>query len=291
MMLRFLLTFLSATLLAGCGSQGVAPSQNDWPSPTPAIWQVTSPQGEIGWLFGTVHALPDGVEWRTTAFETAFADAGLLVVEIANLTDTQSSFSAFQQRAYFSDEGDLLQRVSADDRQLVAELIESANASEGDFTDMESWAAALVLAGGVRSGDPENGVDRALIASGKQVRGLESFDQQYAIFDTLPQADQVDLLVAIAREVKSADPNEALAFWLAGDLPALERLAADGMLADPELRAALMVDRNMDWLQQITALLDDGRKPFVAVGAAHLLGDTGLPALLQQSGYRVERLQ
>lgn len=281
---------LGAFLLAACGSSD-ADLREDWPSPTPAIWQITSPEGQTAWLLGTVHSLPDGVEWRSPPIETAFAKADLLVVEIADLANTQASFSAFRQSAYRSSEGELLLRVDGTERELLADLVERAGADADDFHEMDSWAAALVLAGGVRNGDPENGVDRALIASGKPVHGLESFEEQYAIFDTLPKGEQADLLIAIAREAQVAEPEQSTQMWLTGDLQGLERLAKDGMLADPELRAALLVDRNRDWLQQITALIDEGRKPFIAVGAAHMLGDSGLPAMLTQAGYSVERLQ
>jgi uncharacterized protein YbaP (TraB family) len=50
----------------------------------------------------------------------------------------------------------------------------------------------------------------------------------------------------------------------------------------------VLAGRNRRWLPQIEHLLDAGGG-LVAVGLGHLLGDAGLPALLERAGYRVAR--
>ena len=77
---------LAATLaLAGCG----APEPEAAP-PSPALWEVRDADGPRGWLFGTIHALPDGTEWDTPALDAAMSGAGVLVVEIAALGDARA---------------------------------------------------------------------------------------------------------------------------------------------------------------------------------------------------------
>jgi uncharacterized protein YbaP (TraB family) len=63
------------------------------------------------------------------------------------------------------------------------------------------------------------------------------------------------------------------------------------MLADPVLRHQLYLGRNHAWEAAITAAMTHGQKPFVAVGAAHMAGPDGLPALLAAHGYRVTRVE
>ncbi|MFD2579153.1 TraB/GumN family protein [Novosphingobium colocasiae] len=53
----------------------------------------------------------------------------------------------------------------------------------------------------------------------------------------------------------------------------------------------LFTGRNKAWTERIIAALKSGRKPFVAVGAAHMAGPEGLPAMLAARGYKVTRIE
>ncbi len=290
MIRRLAFGLASALLLWGC-SEADPHAGHAWPSPSPALWQVTTGDGNVGWLFGTVHALPDGVDWQTEAVDEAFSEADLLVVEIADLRNVDASAAAFDQLAYTSGLPPLLQRVSAQERPAVEALLDRAGASERDFAHMESWAASIVLSGAIRVGDTANGVDRTLLATGKRNMALEGFAAQFALFDSLPPEEQADLLASVAREANAPDRLAGLDAWLSGDLAALEALGAEGVLGDPDLRSALMDGRNKAWLDRIVPAFEADLKPFIAVGAAHMLGDEGLPALLAARGWKVERLQ
>lgn len=275
---------IGALCLASCGG-------TDWPDPQPALWQVTSPDGDTGWLLGTVHTLPEGVEWLTPLMSDTLRQADLLVVEIADLADAGKSRAAFERLAHQPDLPGLLARFAGDDRARMRGLLTQADAAEGDFANMESWAAALVLSSAVSRGNPVMGVDRQLLAGDTPVLALESFRSQFAVFDALPAGEQQDLLLAVACEAEAADPDAGLKAWLIGDLAALERVGESCLLGDPELRTVLLDGRNMAWLDRIAAAVDDGRRPLVAVGAAHMLGTQGLPALLAARGFAVARIQ
>jgi uncharacterized protein len=49
-------------------------------------------------------------------------------------------------------------------------------------------------------------------------------------------------------------------------------------------------DRNLGLADRIIAILDSGQTVFAAVGSLHMVGATGLPALLAKRGYRSELL-
>lgn len=262
----------------------------------PALWEIAGPDGSAeGWLFGTIHALPEGTEWRTGVIDAAVAEADLLVVEAAGIADPAATGREFAALAFDRSEGPLSARVAPALRDELAAVLERAGAHRSRIERMESWAAALALAGLAQAGSPENGVDRALLAgfSGRRVVELEGVRGQLALFDALPLREQRDLL-ALAIAEAAAGPARGLRaaeHWRRGDLAALEAVASRGLLSDPQLREALLTARNRTFAVRVAALLEERERPLVAVGAAHMLGDEGLPALLERAGYRVRRLQ
>jgi len=262
----------------------------------PALWEVTGPKGGKAWLFGTVHALPRPVRWRSAAVDSAFEQADRIVVEVDDLGDDERMAAIFTHLSRSTDRPPLSQRVAPDLRDDLARLLDKAGLRESEFADVETWAAALMLARvGRKPDESDNGVDRAVIdaANGKPLVELEGAEAQLGIFDALPEKEQRDLLqLVVAEDGQVDDEGAALAkTWRQGDMRAIEAETRRGLLADPELREALFVRRNRDWTARIAAMLTHGERPFVAVGAAHMAGPDGLPAMLRAKGFEVKRVQ
>ncbi|WP_271077797.1 TraB/GumN family protein [Aurantiacibacter sp. MUD61] len=251
---------------------------------------MTSPEGERGWLFGTVHALPDGVAWYTAPLDTALSERGVLILEIA---DYGRHGGAEWFRLLGMREGltPLTQRFPEEERAQVRALLDRADMDEEDLRQSETWVAAITLSNAVREGDAGNGVDRTLRDRSDTVIGLETTRSQLSIFDELPEEEQQDLLLAVAEAAEGNSRDDALRAWLTGDMVTFAQSAEQGITSDPELRAALHTNRNLAWLPAIREAIEAGDKPFVAVGAAHMLGEDGLPALLEAEGYTVTRIQ
>ena len=282
-MIRLVLALAGALLLAACGEP-----EREWPEPKPALWEMVSPEGRRGWLFGTIHSLPLEVRWRTPALEGALANSGVLVVEVVDVGDTAKAESVFERFARNESLAPLSQRVAPEDRADLAAFLDRAGSGETDFATTDTWAAALMLANRARQLETGQNVDRALVDVRSEVVGLESHAVQYALFDALPPEEQTDLLMALARD--TGGEAERIEAWLTGDLAALERASAP-LLGDPELRTALQAGRNVRWAPRIAEMVEAGRRPFVAVGTAHLFGEQSLPALLEAEGYTVRRVQ
>ena len=282
-------------ILSGCTAESSDKAANDGPPPSPLLYEISSDDGAVeGWLLGTIHALPDGTEWRTEQIDSVIAEADYAFVEVADLDDRENLSSVFAELATTPNLGPLSNRVSPSLRSTLAEIVERSDISERDFLSTESWAAAIMLAQVDADGRSENGVDRAIIRDfdDRGVRGFETGRGQLSIFDELAPQDQIDLLEGVVRawDEGRADRGKLRRAWLAGDLDTLEEATNSGILADPELREALLVGRNQSWFAQLTYALRREERPLVAVGAAHLVGPDGLPAMLETQGFNVRRL-
>jgi uncharacterized protein YbaP (TraB family) len=293
-LLSALMALSCAVALAGCGEN---PAQEaDQSPPLPALWEVSSADGTVeGWLFGTIHSLPDGTTWETELLSDTIEDADVLIVEIADLENKAAISHIFARLARTDDLPPLSSRLPASEQAALREMMKAGSFSEGDFTATESWAAALMLAQGIRGSNPENGVDRELLRrfQGRPIRELEGAERQLGIFDRLPESDQRDLLTAVVLEGTASTEKSAelMRTWRSGDMDRLAQENTEGLLSDPELRAALLVKRNEDWAKQLTALLPNVPPALIAVGAAHMAGPEGLPNLMRQRSYTVTRVQ
>ncbi|WAT18401.1 TraB/GumN family protein [Aurantiacibacter sp. MUD11] len=280
---------LAGTLwLAGCADQFVP--ESEWPEASPAIWEVSNAQGEKGWLFGTVHALPPDLIWGTPMLDDAFSQSGVLVVEVTNL-DAEYGQTLIETLSRTPGQPPLSTRVEPAERDELRALMQAADMDDDDFTDIETWAAALTLSGAVRTGDPRNGVDRAMIAAADEIVGLESYGRQMNMFDTLSEAAQSDLLYGVARVHAQGGSDAMLSAWVSGDAETMGEHVNSALDFSPELRRVLLTDRNRRWTAQISALIDEGRAPFVAVGTGHLVGSESVVEMLGEQGFTVRRIQ
>jgi uncharacterized protein len=286
-----------ALLLSACSKAPVASEGEK--NGKPALWKVSSEKG-TAWLFGTVHMLPPDTDWQTPLFDQAARDANVLVLEATGLDDVQAVSGVFAQLGISGGQPSLATRVEPKLHPVLDALDEKIPGPRKVLDHMESWAAALTLASAMSTDldlSAERGVERVLTlrfrAEEKSISGLETISQQLGYFDQLPEQDQRLMLNSLLR---GADKNQEnfeamLAAWLRGDADGLLDSEQDGVLVSATIREALLDKRNRNWTKQIAAMIDKGQNPFVAVGAGHMAGPGGVPALLKAAGYTVERIQ
>jgi uncharacterized protein len=284
-------------LLAACSKEPEAVQVPE--DGAPALWKVSKGDG-TAWLFGTVHLLPPDTDWQTPAMDRAMREADQLVLEASGLDDPAAVAQIFAHMGISGGQPTLASRVDPAFHPLLDRLDEKVAGPRSVLDHMESWAAGLTLASamsadlGVSQG---SGVEAVLTlrfrSDNKPVMGLETISQQFGYFDTLPEGEQRKMLDAILRGGKDnrATFEKLISTWMRGDADGLLHDQRDGILASPIVREALLDGRNRNWATQIGAMIDKGQRPFIAVGAAHVAGKGGVPALLKAAGYRVERVQ
>ena len=113
------------------------------------------------------------------------------------------------------------------------------------------------------------------------------------LFETLDPQTQRALLVRAAKGAGKAarDVNALTASWGRGDIAALEKVINEDVDAVPAARAAIITDRNRSWSGWIRTRMGRPGTVLMAVGAGHLVGTGGVPAMLEAEGLRVSRVQ
>jgi uncharacterized protein len=296
--LKLKVFFAGALLLLGSCSKAPQPAQFVEDG-KPAIWRVSGPEG-TAWIFGTVHLLPPDTDWQTPVMDHAMREADMLVLEASGLDDEDAIAQIFAHTGISAGQPPLASRIDPALLPQLDQLDQNIPGPRAVLDQMETWAAGLMLASAMSADlglSQGAGVERVLTlrfrAESKPVSGLETISQQFGYFDSLPEADQRQMLDAILRGAKGnrTTYEKLLKAWMKGDPDGVLQDERDGILASPVVREALLNGRNRKWAKQIGAMIDDGQQPFIAVGAAHVAGKGGVPALLKSAGYGIERIQ
>jgi len=119
----------------------------------------------------------------------------------------------------------------------------------------------------------------------KTIIGLETFQEQMEIVGSVALEDQIqDLKESSASMVR--DYNEMLDAYTSQNLAELEKAGEDSEGFD-KMEEELLTKRNDRWVKAIQEKLAN-TSTFYAVGAMHLVGESGLIAQLKAAGYSVD---
>ncbi len=284
----------SLLLLSACASDDRARSGG------PALFVARDHDSTL-YLYGTIHLRRAGEPWGSPAVERALASADEIwtELEISPEGDARAQQLALRHGIAPADRP-LSSWLSRDEQARLAVTATRLGLQPRSLEPMQPWLAALTLtlAPALQAGyDPNAGVDRAIDAfgdaNGKRMRALETPEQQIGFLANLSSELQRQMLIEAIDEAESgAETLNALSdAWERGDLDDLEAQLADEMRAEyPEVYAALIVQRNAAWTDTLLQELQGAGVDFVAVGAAHLLGEEGLVEQLRERGVSVERV-
>ena len=265
----------------------------------PAIWAVRDRDSTV-FLFGTIHVMKPGTEWRSPRFDDAFKSAGQLILEVDNPEDQAAVLPLIREHG-LSPDRPLSVLLSAEDLARLDAAAQSVGLRAAQLDPMRPWLASLSLAAAPlrRAGyDPSSGIDPVLrvdaLAAGMTIAGLETLDQQVRLLAGFSEEGQLAYLLRSLDDFDdgAAQLERLLEAWLAGDLVAIEQIGVRPMREVGErVYQALLVERNRAWADRISLILDDTGTAFIAVGALHLAGEDSVQRMLEDRGLTVERVQ
>lgn len=263
------------------------------------MWQIDGRSNTV-YLLGSVHLLREADHPLPAVIDLAYDDAEVIVMEL-DMDDMDPVYTqmAFNRAGVLSD-GSTLRELMGDAAYTRAEAAAAAVDIPLEMLDQsEPWLAAMTaeLMLLYRMGfDPMLGIEMTMtsraVRDNKPIEGLETVDEQLAFLDNLPVDVQSEMLIQTLIEGAAlADSIDAIiAAWRTGDMEALENDLLSTIEEQSELNEALITARNRRWDQAIAEMLDDEEDYLVIVGALHLVGDEGVPALLEQRGIGIQQL-
>jgi len=266
----------------------------------PALWRVSDADSSV-WLFGSIHLMDQGRAWRTPQLDDLLGTADHVYFEIVLDAETYATITRLTLTDGYSRDGRRLDDyLTAEQAEKLHAALEASGLPYPGVRQMRPWLVDLTLSQRALAGDEGEsalgaGVEVLLSAEvpAERERGLETAEEQIAMLSGRSEAEQVDSLMTT---VNMLDGNEfsLAAFvdsWINADLDTLQREmeASLGAVGSPYYDR-LITDRNRNWTDQIAQLLAGNDQSLIVVGAGHLVGPVGVPTLLEERGFKVERI-
>ena len=258
------------------------------------LWRIER-AGTTSYLFGTMHSDDPRVVQLAPPVQQAFDRAGAVVLEVKLDSESLLSLSV---SLLMSDDKTLEALVGPEVFEHAVDAMAAHGVPKTLVARMKPWAVAVTLmTPPARSGVVlDHVLYRRALADGKPIAGLETVDEQVALFDSLALDEQIVLLRDTLNHLPEiermlTDLREA---WLQRDLTKLVQINETSLRdAHPDIAAAfnqrIIIDRNHRMAERLEPRLQEGDW-FIAVGALHLPGREGLLQLLSERGYRVTRI-
>jgi len=231
--------------------------------------------------------------------ESAFKESDRLVeeVDLGEMMATENQLNMLMEGMLPSGQS-LENVVSKATFDMVSKRLEGLGLPVEPLKRMKPWLLAITLLGmeWQKAGfEAELGLDKHFYdlakEAGKPVEGLETIAFQISQFDGMTREEQERLLAETIKELdtQQSEVTKLADAWKAGDVATVERIVLQDLKSDTRLYQRMLVDRNRNWLPKIEAIAAKGGRPFIVVGAAHLVGSDGLIAMLRSRGYTVEQ--
>jgi uncharacterized protein YbaP (TraB family) len=286
---------LSGLLLALPLTFFAIPSGADGAADSAIYWTVSRNGEPAGFLLGTIHSEdPRVLDFSESLLEQLGA-GDLFAMEMVPDLPTLNRLTEYM---HYQDGSTLENRIGPERFGRVRAALSGYRVPSDWVARMKVWAAMMTLS----VPPPKTGLfmDFSLslraAGAGLKVIGLETLEEQLSFLESMPMEQQLALLDQALDEFDRIGEihDEMVELYLAGDLRGLEAKTDEqlGELA-PQARQYFVdegiVARNRRMVKALLPKLAEGTV-FIAVGALHLPGESGLIQSLRDQGYELRPL-
>lgn len=256
------------------------------------LFSIKGKDTKPSYLFGTVHLIADTAYYFPTKLDKTLGKADQLVLEIdeAGISDRAKA-----QKMLMLDSGNVFDQFTKEQADSIIqwgssllgmkpEVFEKNFSGMKPFVLMQIGVQAMMNA---HSKSYEMELMSKANANKQPIKGLESMESQFAIFEEMKPDVLTDMIMEGIRHPEKAaeSQQELVALYVAKDVEGLAKLITESedIAGSTE---ELLYSRNRNWIPVMTDYMKT-QSCFFAVGAGHLGGDQGVIQLLKDAGYTV----
>lgn len=263
------------------------------------LWRI-SKDGHDSYLYGTIHVAKFDWMFPGPQVMRAIMGADVVALELdlsdADIRKRMATGMATPPAIPLPEA--LVRRIR---KQAEASCVpyESIAALSGEMQVM----LLTVMEGRLDGLEAAYAVDAVLAGVGhgakKSVVSLETPELQMTVLKPKDEAELLAFVEVGLDEMEQGKSRRLLkrmaTVWAESDYAELGRYEewceCLGTDVEREMMNKLLDGRNPQMAERIDELHKSGKKVFAAVGSLHMFGNTALPLLMQQRGYRVERVE
>lgn len=264
------------------------------------MWRLDGAENRI-YLLGSIHLLRKDDHPLPAVIDEAYGDADRLVMEMdVDDVDPLAAQRLLGELGLIRGDRKLADLMGPQLYARAETLASDLSIPLGLLSRSEPWLAAITVEqlmleriGFRQSYGIENHLARKAATDRKEVIGLETVREQLEFLDNMSLGAQRSLLLQALEESAEIETimDELVRAWRLGDIRFLEARMLDEIRVYPELYKAVVVDRNRRWARRIEAFTKGPDDYLVVVGALHLIGEDGLPALLEALGHELTQMR
>ena len=263
--------------------------------PKGLLWKIEKQGITNSYLYGTMHVGDPRVTNLSREVEQAFKQADHFAMEV--LMNFQA-MGVITSASFFND-GQTLKGVMGhiEYKRLISLINKRIFISEDVINNMKPWAVLMLLMTPVdQQAQGSSALDMVLYRRASQrkmkLTGLETAHEQVSVFDSMSIQEQLWMLNRSIEEIETTDAQmpEMLNAYVSRDLSRLVQIQESFMYDDSDIDDRFMYQlldvRNVRMAERMLPILKSGNA-FIAIGALHLPGKSGVLHLLEQQGYNV----
>ncbi|WP_373514667.1 TraB/GumN family protein [Persicitalea sp.] len=261
------------------------------PTEASLLWKIEGKNlTQPSYLYGTIHLICPSDFVLTDTLKGCLKQTEQLTLEID--MDDPGMMMAMMKGMAMQEGKQLKDMLDANDYDRLNKYFkDSVGMSIAPFERAKPFMLMSVLLSRVLACQPQSYEMSLMGLAQKQkseVIGLETVEEQMAVFDSIPYADQAKMLVTLMDSLPQAraEFGKMIEVYKKQDIAGLYNMTLESVFELENQQEVLLTDRNRRWIPLIEKQV--GEKPtFVAVGAAHLGGEEGVIALLRKAGFSV----